>query len=230
MLVIEHEGDRQESVAAWVAPFAVFMLLLVVMPRLPVAQPAESIVRVGLLVLTLLLFSRRQIRAMRLVSPVSSIALGVAVFVLWIGPDLLFPGWRSHWLFQNGVTGTLKTTIPPEAFANPLTATLRVARAALLVPVIEELFWRGWLPRWLANPNWRTVPLGTYTTLGFVATALLFASEHGPYWEVGLVAGVLYNAWMWRTRSLGDLVLAHAVTNACLSGYVLWSGNYSYWM
>jgi membrane protease YdiL (CAAX protease family) len=80
------------------------------------------------------------------------------------------------------------------------------------------------------NPDWQRVPLGQYATLAFVGTAALFAAEHGPYWEVGLLCGVLYNAWMWRTQSLGDRVLAHAVTNACLSAYVLMSGRSEYWM
>lgn len=215
---------------AWVAPFAIFMLLLVLMPSLPIAQPWESIVRVAVLVASLWYFSRDVIASLRVQHGLASVLLGVAVFVLWIAPDALVPGWREHWLFQNSITGSVKTTIAPEEFANPLTTVLRFARAALLVPVIEELFWRGWLPRWLVNPDWQQVRLGTYTRLAFVGTALLFAAEHGPYWEVGLLCGVIFNWWMWRTKSLGDLVLVHAVTNACLSAYVLVTGSYEYWM
>jgi len=143
---------------------------------------------------------------------------------------MLVPGWRSHWLFQNSITGTVQTSIAPTELADPLVLMLRVARAALLVPIIEELFWRGWLPRWIVNNDWQKVQLGTYTTLAFIATAVLFASEHGPYWEVGLLCGLIYNWWMWRTRSLGDLVLVHGVTNAALSAFVLMTGKYEYWM
>ncbi len=214
----------------WVAPFSIFMLLLAVMPKLPIPQPYESVLRVVLLMAALWYFSRDIIATMRVEHAIGSIVLGVAVFFMWIAPDALIPGWRDHWLFQNSVTGSIKTTIPPEEFADPLVVALRFARAALLVPVIEELFWRGWLPRWLVNPDWQKVQLGTYTTLAFVGTALLFASEHGPYWEVGLACGVIFNWWMWRTRSLGDIVLVHAVTNACLSAYVLITGKYEYWM
>jgi membrane protease YdiL (CAAX protease family) len=59
---------------------------------------------------------------------------------------------------------------------------------------------------------------------------VLFASEHGAYWDVGLAAGVAYNWWMVRTRSLGDLILAHAVTNLCLSVYVIAAGKWEYWL
>ncbi len=215
---------------AWVAPFVIFMLLLVVMPSLPIAQPYESLLRVALLAGVLWYFSRDIIATMRVHHALSSSVLGVLVFVMWIAPDLLFAGWRSHWLFQNAITGSIKTTIAPEELANPLVMALRFARAALIVPVLEELFWRGWLPRWLVNPDWQKVQLGTYNTLAFVGTAVLFASEHGPYWEVGLACGLIYNWWMWRTKSLGDMVLVHAITNACLSAYVIVSGRYEYWM
>jgi len=61
-------------------------------------------------------------------------------------------------------------------------------------------------------------------------SAILFASEHGPYWEVGLLAGLAYNFWIIRTKSLGDCILAHAVTNAALSLFVVASGKWDYWM
>ena len=60
--------------------------------------------------------------------------------------------------------------------------------------------------------------------------ALLFAAEHGPYWDVGLAAGVIFNLWMVRTKSLGDLILAHAVSNACLGAYVIAAGKWEYWL
>ena len=214
----------------WAAPFAVFMLLLAVQDHVPLAQPWESVFRVGVLVATLWFFSRHLVAALRAPHWLGSTVLGVVVFVVWIGPDLLVPGWRDAALFQNSITGRVKVTIPEAELANPLVLWLRVMRAVLLVPILEELFWRGWLPRWLQNQDYRKVPLGQYSTFAFVVTALLFASEHGPYWEVGLLAGIAYNWWMWRTRSLGDVVLAHAVTNGCLSLYVWVTREWQYWM
>jgi CAAX prenyl protease-like protein len=98
------------------------------------------------------------------------------------------------------------------------------------VPVIEELFWRGWLMRWLVRSDFERVPLGAYVPRAFWVTAVLFGLEHGPYWDVGLAAGVAYNWWMVRTKSLADCVLAHGVTNGCLAGYVLAGGDWSYWL
>lgn len=83
--------------------------------------------------------------------------------------------------------------------------------------------------RWLVDNEFERVPPGSYTPLAFWVTALLFASEHGSYWDVGLVTGVVYNFWMIRTKSLADCVLMHAVTNGLLSGYVIYAGQWQYW-
>jgi CAAX prenyl protease-like protein len=122
------------------------------------------------------------------------------------------------------------SSIPAEWLSNPLVLSLRITRAALLVPLLEELFWRGFLPRWVVNNDWERVPMGTYNTLAFVGTAVLFASEHGPYWDVGLMCGLVYNWYMYKTKSLGDLVLVHAVTNAALSAFVVVTHQYAFWM
>ena len=218
----------EASTVAWVAPFAVFMLLLAVTGELPLPVLQRELLRMAVLVAAIVVFSRR-ILPRRAPHWVASTALGVAVFAMWVAPDALVPGWRDHWLFQNGITGTLKTSIPP-AELSPGVLALRFARAALVVPIVEELFWRGWLPRWLQDTRFARVPLGTYTPFAFWGTAILFAAEHGPFWEVGLLCGIIYNWWMRRTRSLGDLILAHGVTNACLSAYVIATERWAFWM
>jgi CAAX prenyl protease-like protein len=107
---------------------------------------------------------------------------------------------------------------------------IRAMGSALLVPVLEELFWRGWLMRWLIAKDFARIPLGEYVPSAFWIVAALFASEHGTYWEVGLIAGVLYNWWVVRTRNLADCILAHGVTNAVLSAYVLMADQWQYWL
>jgi CAAX prenyl protease-like protein len=154
---------------------------------------------------------------------------GVLVFVLWIAPDLLFPGYRHHAWFENSLFGTTQAGLSAASQGSPAVLWLRAFRAVAIVPLVEELFWRGWLMRWLIAPDFQSVPLGAFTVQSFWMVAVLFASEHGSYWDVGLVAGILYNWWMLRTRSLADLVVAHAVTNACLSLYVVWAGKWEYW-
>lgn len=226
-------GDQPRSAPGtrtreWVGPFAVFALWLMVDARVPLANPAKELLRDAVLLAAIVLFSRRVVPT-RAPHWRASIVVGIAVFVIWIAPDLLIPGWRDSALLQNPITGRLKTSIAP-AELTPLMLALRTARAALLVPVIEELFWRGWLARWIQDTRFTRIPLGQYTPFAFWTTALLFAAEHGPFWEVGLVCGIIYNWWMRRTRSLGDLVLVHAVTNLALSLYVIATGRWSFWM
>lgn len=158
-----------------------------------------------------------------------SIGLGVAVFLLWIAPDVVFPGYHSYWLFTNAVTGSMGATLPASSREDVLFLTLRTVRAALFIPIAEELFWRAWLMRWIISPRFESVPLGAWSARAFWLVALLFAVEHGPMWDVGLVAGVLYNWWLVRTKSLANVILAHGVTNACLSVYVVWAGRWEYW-
>ncbi len=83
------------------------------------------------------------------------------------------------------------------------------------MPILEELFWRGWMMRWLIDSGFQKVPLGNYVPSAFWLVAVLFASEHGPYWEVGFVAGIIYNWWMVRTRNLADCIWLMRLPTAC---------------
>jgi uncharacterized protein len=210
-------------------PFVVFFVFLVLHDYLAFLGEWEYPLRSVILALVLWVFSRHVID-LRVRSVLLSVLVGVAVFLIWVAPDVLFPGYRSHWLFQNSVMGEVKSSLPAEMRSNWLVLISRAARAVLIVPIVEELFWRAWLMRWLINPDFRKVPLGTYSLSAMVLTAVMFASEHGPFWDVGLIAGFIYNWLMVRTKSLGDCILAHAITNGVLSGYVIASDKWQYWM
>lgn len=210
----------------WVAPFAAYMVFLALGRYLPLEF--EYPVRIAVVVAILGFVSRRVID-WRMVRPLESVAVGVAVFLIWIGPDVLVPGWRSHWLFTNSFLGSPTSTAPDHLKSSVWFIAVRFFGCAAVVPLMEELFWRGWLARWVIDQDFERVALGTYTTATLLITSALFASEHGVYWDVGLAAGLLYNLWMRWTKSVGDLVLAHSVTNACLSVYVLRTGKWEYW-
>ena len=213
----------------YVVPFAVFLLFLALQKAIPLPAIVDGPVRLILLTAVLYVFSRRVID-LHATALAPSTLIGIAVFIVWILPDLLFPQYRQHWLFQNGVMGSLGSSLPAADRLDTIVIGSRTLRAVVLVPIIEELFWRAWLMRWLISPTFERVRLGTYQAQAFWITAILFASEHGPFWDVGLIAGIAFNWWMVRTRSLGDCILAHAVTNACLYGYVLATHRWEYWL
>lgn len=226
-MVVQHLPKSQSL--AYTGPFVVFMGLLVLLPKLDL--PPRFSLSIWLLVcsLAIVVWSRNVVE-FRPSQWILSSLLGVSVFVLWVAPDLLVPGWRTHWIFQNALTGELKSTLPAGALTDGPSLAMRILRAALIVPIVEELFWRGWLMRWLIGPKFEKVPLGAFTLSSFSLVALFFALEHGPYWDVGLIAGGLYNWWMVKTKRLSDLILAHAVTNTCLCAYVLSTGQWEYWL
>lgn len=211
----------------YVLPFVAFFVFLMAESQLGLPPAWEYPLRVVLLSAILWVFSRRVI-SFRTVHAAASVAIGLAIFALWIGPDVLMPGYRQHWLFNNSIVGAPPAPGGGYAAIGAVALLFRVVRAVVLVPVIEELFWRAWLMRWLIKPDFESVPLGAYATQSFAITALLFAAEHGSFWGVGLLAGIVFNWWMVKTRSLGDCILAHAVANAGLCAYVLATGKWEY--
>lgn len=195
----------------------------------PLPDLTDQIFRVTVMA-AVLWFIARPVIDLRVRHLVTTLAIGMAVFVVWVAPDLLVKGYRHFWLFENAVVGKAATSLSTTAITSWPVLALRLIRAVIIVPIVEELFWRAWLMRWLIDNDFEKVPLGKYSAQAFWTVAVLFASEHGSYWDVGLLAGIIYNWWMVRTRTLGDLILAHAVTNGILGAYVIAFGKWEYWL
>jgi len=208
----------------YIAPFLVYVGMI----ALPLPPEILWPVRFVIVLAVILMFSRLYF-SLKPSFFVPTIGIGIAVFLIWIGPDLLF-GYRHHWLFENSILGKPASSLPESLRQNYFFLAVRVLSSVALVPILEELFWRGWLMRWLIDTDFQKVPLGTYQPLSFWLVALLFASEHGSYWEVGLLTGIIYNWWIMRTKNLADCTLAHAVTNGILAAYVLVAGQWQYWL
>ena len=211
-----------------VAPFAAFVGLLE-LEHLFSIPPAIFFPLRFAIVLALLLTIARPYIKLRPSYPWSSVIIGIAVFLIWVGPDVLFH-YRHHWLFENSLLGSATSTMPPDLKAKPWFLMIRSVSSFTLVPILEELFWRSWMMRYLINVEFLKVPLGQYARFSFWVVAVLFASEHGAYWEVGLAAGIIYNWWLVRCRNLADCILAHAVTNAVLAIYVVKADQWQYWL
>ena len=226
--MLTNEDSAQKATIGYIAPFFTFVGIMAVERVIPLPPQWLYSIRF-FVVLGVILAVSRPYLSFRPSYPLVSMFIGVVVFGIWVGPDIAF-GYRHHWLFENPITGSAVSTLPPWLKGNIKFIILRTVSSTLLVPVLEELFWRGWMMRWLIDTRFQRVPLGKYSPFAFWVVALLFASEHGPYWEVGLAAGIIYNSWMVRTRNLADCMLAHAVTNGVLSVYVLFTGQWQYWL
>jgi CAAX prenyl protease-like protein len=216
-------GGRPEL--GYILPFAVFIAFLAIKSFFAVPE----FLRFAVLVVAVAIFSRKLI-AVRPSQTVLSVLLGIAVFFIWIGPDVLIPGYRNSFLFSNALVGhPTASTVATDKISTSF-LIFRVLVSVIAVPILEELFWRGWMLRWIANPRFTTIPIGTWNAQAFWIVAFLFASEHGSYWDVGLVTGMIYNYWAIRTHNLMDCIIAHGATNACLAAYVIGWNQWQFWL
>jgi len=213
----------------YVLPFASFIAFLGLAKYTGADARWEYPLRVVAVTAVLIAFSRGALQ-WRPAKPLASVLLGILVFAIWVAPDVLWPNYRNHWLLSNAVFGFPRSSLQEGVRANCTFLLFRIVGTVIVVPIVEELFWRAWLLRYLISPDFLKVTLGTYAPLSFWLTALLFASEHGSYLDVGFVAGIAYNFWLCRTRTLADCILAHAVTNACLAAYVVLAHHWQYWL
>jgi hypothetical protein len=155
--------------------------------------------------------------------PGVALAVGVLVLILWIAPQgaLGFP--KRIEGFEPNFFGT-------SGAAYWLNLGLRLARLVVVVPFVEEIFWRGFLLRFVIDAHYRRVPFGTFRWDSFAVVTGGFMLEHNfPDWPAAALAGALYNFVAYRTRSLSACVLAHAATNLLLGLYVLRTGQWGFW-
>ena len=111
-----------------------------------------------------------------------------------------------------------------------LNLSLRILRMVVIVPLVEEIFWRGFLLRYLVRSEFDTVPMGTFTWLSFAITTAAFCFEHSqPDWPAAALTGALFNLVAYRTRSLAACVLTHAITNLALALYILHTKQWGFW-
>lgn len=149
-----------------------------------------------------------------------SIFAGVFVFIFWIAP---YPSWAM----TADSSGFSPTRADGRGLDIPL-LLMRMAGAALVVPLMEELFWRSFLMRWFQNKNFLSVNPATIGLFAFLSTAILFALEHS-LWLAGLLAGLVFGGLYKLTRSLWAPIIAHAVTNGLLGIWVVYTENWRYW-
>lgn len=146
--------------------------------------------------------------------------LGLIVFVLWI---------NITWDFA--IMGEPRYNNPYNLLRKEnfyLAIFFRVFGASIIVPIMEELFWRSFVIRWLDNHNFMSVPIGTFTMRSFIITVLLFGSEHS-LWLAGIIAGILYNLLLYYRKNISLCIISHGVTNFILAVYVLYTDKWIFW-
>jgi exosortase E/protease (VPEID-CTERM system) len=147
-----------------------------------------------------------------------SLLIGIAVFLVWIllEPQVVnadvYPGWLAD--------------LPASYVA--LWLAFRVLGSVLLVPLVEELLFRGYLLRKLIASHIEAVDPRQFTWLSFIVSSVLFGLMH-QRWMAGILAGMAYAYAQYRHGRLADAVLAHATTNALIAMAVLGFGRWGLW-
>ncbi len=151
---------------------------------------------------------------------VTAIAAGLLVFALWINLEF---DWATVGKASAGFDPT-----QPNGAINWVLVAFRLAGLALVVPVMEELFWRSFLLRWIDQQDFLNHAPGKVTVRAILISSLLFASEHS-LWFAGLLAGLVY-AWVYlRGANLWLPTISHAVTNGVLGCWILMTGHWRFW-
>lgn len=149
-----------------------------------------------------------------------AVVVGIAVFAIWVQLD-------APWMQLGSATASF---VPLDADGQPIWTLimLRLMGAALVVPVMEELFWRSFLMRWVQHPGFERVDPQTVGARAIVLSTFVFTLAH-TLWLAAVVAGLAYALLYRRNGKLWSAVIAHAVTNGLLGIWVIWTGRWEFW-
>lgn len=152
-----------------------------------------------------------------------AVVVGVGVCVVWIGLDPFYP----H-LMQNVTAWNPHKQFGENSALAWLMIGTRLLGSTFIVPPLEEVFYRSFLYRYLANQNFLSVPLNQFRPWPFLATAVVFGLAHNE-WLAGILCGAAYQWLVLRKNRLGDALTAHAITNFLLGAWIVWRGAWHFW-
>jgi CAAX prenyl protease-like protein len=221
-------------VKPYVVPFFAYLVGASIVGSLPIEYypVAYSIMVVAVSAVTWFL-----LRGQRMVIPhwriVGAIVVGLVGIVLWILLSELqletiltkhLPGWLRP--------GGRVSFNPFEELSSNWQAytfiVFRLIGLSLLVPVAEEIFWRGFLARWLIADDWERVALGAFTWGSFWGVVGLFTLAH-PEWFAAATYCALLNGLLYWKKDLWSCIVAHGVSNFTMGMYVLATGAWWLW-
>lgn len=212
---------------AYVAPMVLFAVLTTVEGKAPPAlYPVLYIAKAVLVTASLLVFGkawRGEIKVEARVLP-AALLVGLVTLAEWVLLDRFVP--YPH-------LGTRTGYNPFEAIPDPVLRgaflAFRFWGLAVMVPIMEEVFWRSFVLRYVTDMDrWWTLPVGTFSLAALGVMTVGFAALH-PEWLVAVVCALLYAGLLRWTRSLFAVIVAHGVTNLGLGVYVLATGDWKYW-
>ncbi len=167
-----------------------------------------------------------------------AVVVGVVGVVVWVGlcklrveQEVLAPFFESIRLGGIIPSGMRSAFNPFEQLAERPAAAwaflaVRFLGLVVIVPIVEEVFYRGFLMRYITQPDWWKLPMGEASLMAVVMATLLPMAAH-PGELLAAAAWFSMITWMYlRTKNLWDCIAAHAVTNLLLGVWVVYSGEW----
>jgi CAAX prenyl protease-like protein len=220
---------------AYVAPFATFLAATQIV-SLPAVRPYYpwTYTAMAVMVSAVCLSFRKDLPPLQTRGLLAGAAFGAVGVVVWIalanlGVESLL---RESFPFFALISPERVGYDPFQAIENPLGRwaflCVRFLGLAVLVPFVEEIFWRGFLMRYLISEQFTELPQGAATPVGFVVVTLLFALVHPELLAAAVWGAGINLVWVW-TRNLWACVAGHAVTNLLLGLYVVYFDAWRLW-
>jgi len=206
-----------------VAPFLVFLALTICQGQFGAASAYWFYLAKTIVGVWLIWEMRPFVSEMRWAISWEAIAVGILIFAIWVGLDSFYP----HPMKNNSAWNPNLQFGENSMLAWFFVAT-RILGSTFVVPPLEEVFYRSFLYRYIANQNFLSVPLNKFLPLPFFATALIFGLSHNE-WLAGIICGAAFQWLVIRKNRLGDAMTAHAVTNFLLGVWIAWKHDWHFW-
>jgi exosortase E/protease (VPEID-CTERM system) len=214
------EGSLRHSAAAYLLPFLVLVATALITGLFSSRLDLLYGVRILAVVPVLVAFRSfyRDVSWRWSWSAVGAGILAAAIFVVLAprpDPEVL-RAWEDDW-----------RGLP--AWGRLLWLGVRCLGSVVVVPMAEELAFRGYLLRRLTARDFESVPFERWTPWALLLSSAAFGAIHAG-WLGGMLAGLLYAIVQIRGKSLSHAVLAHVVSNAAVAIYVIGWDQWRLWI
>jgi CAAX prenyl protease-like protein len=105
---------------------------------------------------------------------------------------------------------------------------VRLFGSSIVVPPLEEVFWRSFLYRYSIRTDFLSLPLKFFHPTAFIVISLCFGLEHYE-WAAGFLCGMAFQWLVISKNRLGDAIVAHSITNFLLGLWVIGRGAWHFW-
>lgn len=206
-----------------VLPFAIFAALTMVQGRFGETGQYWIYGLKTILGAWILWLVKAHIGEMRWKFSWEALGVGIAVFLAWVGLDGLYPLLSE----RTGSFNPAKTYGAGSTMAAAFIA-VRIIGSSVVVPPLEEVFYRSFIYRYLIKADFTNVPFGTLNWRAFIIAGVVFGIGHYE-WLPGIVCAFAYQGLVYRRGRLGDAITAHAITNLLLAIWVITRQAYQFW-